>query len=275
MCPPPPPAQDTPEFFWSAPDHLQVGLGLGQGWGGRAGSSLQPATTLLHLLAPATRLACCPAPGARPPLLTAAAPCACLLQSLYERACEYMELETRVEVLNVRFQVGRGKKGLLPPLVNQRLVEEGGEHVCALPLRGEGWQRRATLACASVALLQGVPVAGGLPACSRWKDAGARCAGAEAGAVDRDAPVRPVLELIPGEGRQRRPGPGPGPGPGGPGPGPGPGPGGPRPVPGALLTPGCPPSLPCHIFVLQVLQEMLDMLRWAGQAASLRRCCCC
>jgi uncharacterized Rmd1/YagE family protein len=27
------------------------------------------------------------------------------LQSLYERACEYMELETRVEVLNVRFQV--------------------------------------------------------------------------------------------------------------------------------------------------------------------------
>lgn len=47
--------------------------------------------------------------------ITADAGYACLLmvcalpafamQSLYERACEYMELETRVEVLNVRFQV--------------------------------------------------------------------------------------------------------------------------------------------------------------------------
>jgi uncharacterized Rmd1/YagE family protein len=25
---------------------------------------------------------------------------------LYERACEYLELETRVEVLNARFEVG-------------------------------------------------------------------------------------------------------------------------------------------------------------------------
>ncbi|KIY92677.1 Sporulation protein RMD1 [Monoraphidium neglectum] len=40
---------DTPEFFWSAPDAMQV---------------------------------------------------------LYERACEYLELETRVEVLNARFEVG-------------------------------------------------------------------------------------------------------------------------------------------------------------------------
>jgi uncharacterized Rmd1/YagE family protein len=27
-------------------------------------------------------------------------------QVLYERACDYLELDTRVEVLNARFQVG-------------------------------------------------------------------------------------------------------------------------------------------------------------------------
>jgi hypothetical protein len=35
-------------------------------------------------------------------------------QSLYERACEYMELETRVEVLNVRFQVSSAGEALYP-----------------------------------------------------------------------------------------------------------------------------------------------------------------
>jgi hypothetical protein len=39
---------------------------------------------------------------------------ACAAQSLYERACEYMELETRVEVLNVRFQVSSAGEALHP-----------------------------------------------------------------------------------------------------------------------------------------------------------------
>jgi hypothetical protein len=110
---------DTPEYFWSAPDHLQVGLRAGRG---RA----RPRRIRPSLMAHARRSSLgvrrqiepCTACG--PPVHP---------QVLYKRVCEYLEIETRVEVLNTRF------------VVLQEFLDLLREHQVGLARgrRAEGW----------------------------------------------------------------------------------------------------------------------------------------
>jgi hypothetical protein len=112
---------DVPEFFWSAPDHLQVrvcpawvsactkgcwsdrwGIGLGSKLRARFGMKACDAPDKAWLLASPVRGAVLWV-DASWLTLRVCAPASVLAQVLYKRVCEYLELDTRVEVLNTRW----------------------------------------------------------------------------------------------------------------------------------------------------------------------------